>query len=103
MKILYIGVHSHLDWGAEYWLVKAFHEIGLQYELLDYRKDFESINKLDPSVLNLAKEQGSYLKESKVNPLWQKEFAVISKEFDSDPDKKNAFEIGSQWFIRNHC
>ena len=56
--------------------------------------DFESINKLDPSVLNLAKEQGSYLKESKVNPLWQKEFAVISKEFDSDPDKKNAFEIG---------
>ena len=44
MKILYIGVHSHLGWGAEYWLLKAFYDIDLEYELLDYREEFKNIN-----------------------------------------------------------
>ena len=43
-KILYIGVHSHLEWGAEFWLVKAFKDINLMYDLLDYRKDFQNLN-----------------------------------------------------------
>ena len=44
IKILYIGVHSHLGWGAEFWLVKAFKDINLMYDLLDYRKDFHNLN-----------------------------------------------------------
>ena len=37
MKILYIGVHSHIKWGAEYWLNKAFLDYGIQTILFDYR------------------------------------------------------------------
>ena len=44
MKILYIGVHSHKNWGAEFWLLQAFHDINLEYELLDYRKEFKNSN-----------------------------------------------------------
>ena len=33
MRILYIGVHSHIEWGAEFWLVKAFSDIDVEYEL----------------------------------------------------------------------
>ena len=44
MRILYIGVHSHKGWGAEFWLVKAFYDIGIEYELLDYREEFKNIN-----------------------------------------------------------
>ena len=44
MRILYIGVHSHKGWGAEFWLVKAFNNIGIEYELLDYREEFKNIN-----------------------------------------------------------
>ena len=37
MKILYIGVHSHLDWGAEYWLTQAFSDLQIGVEAIDYR------------------------------------------------------------------
>ena len=44
MRILYIGVHSHQGWGAEFWLIKAVHDIDIEYELLDYRKDFNCLS-----------------------------------------------------------
>ena len=37
MKILYIGVHSHEGWGAEYWLAKAFQDLQIHLETIDYR------------------------------------------------------------------
>jgi len=37
MKILYIGVHSHTGWGAEYWLKKSFIELNMEIETIDYR------------------------------------------------------------------
>ncbi len=37
MKILYIGVHSHTGWGAEYWLAKAFKDLQIVLETIDYR------------------------------------------------------------------
>ena len=38
MKLLYIGVHSHTGWGAEYWLEKAFSNLNIETELINYRK-----------------------------------------------------------------
>ena len=37
MKILYIAVHSHTGWGAEYWLTKAFSDLHIDVETIDYR------------------------------------------------------------------
>tara|TARA_B100000315_G_scaffold231887_1_gene243619 strand:+ start:59 stop:949 length:891 start_codon:yes stop_codon:yes gene_type:complete len=37
MKILYIGVHSHENWGAEYWLTQAFSDLQIDVETIDYR------------------------------------------------------------------
>ena len=37
-RLLYIGVHSHEGWGAEYWLGKAFERLGIHFITLDYRK-----------------------------------------------------------------
>ena len=44
MRILYIGVHSHKGWGAEYWIAKAFHDIEIYYDLLDYRAEFKTLS-----------------------------------------------------------
>lgn len=38
MKILYIAVHSHVGWGAEYWLEKSFSQKGIECIKFDYRK-----------------------------------------------------------------
>ncbi len=38
MKILYIAVHSHVGWGAEYWLKQAFNDQGTETILYNYRK-----------------------------------------------------------------
>ncbi len=38
MKILYIAVHSHIGWGAEYWLEDAFSKEGVECVKYDYRK-----------------------------------------------------------------
>lgn len=43
MKILYIGVHSHIGWGAEYWLEKAFADCQIELEIIDYRNERESM------------------------------------------------------------
>lgn len=37
-KILYIAVHSHHGWGAEYWLSKSFNRLGISLMKLDYRE-----------------------------------------------------------------
>ena len=37
MKILYIAVHSHIGWGAEYWLAQAFSDLQISVEAIDYR------------------------------------------------------------------
>ena len=37
MKILYIGVHSHIGWGAEYWLTQVFFNLQIDVETIDYR------------------------------------------------------------------
>ena len=37
MKILYIAVHSHTGWGAEYWLSQAFSDLQIGIETVDYR------------------------------------------------------------------
>jgi len=42
MKILYIGVHSHRGWGAEYWLEKAFADLQIEVEKIDYRYERKS-------------------------------------------------------------
>jgi len=52
-KILYIGVHSHVNWGAEYWLSKAFDDLNIKCELLDYRKEFNKLsNKQINTIIN---------------------------------------------------
>ena len=38
LRLLYIAVHSHKGWGAEYWLDKAFSRLGLTIIKLDYRQ-----------------------------------------------------------------
>ncbi|MBC8311529.1 MAG: glycosyltransferase family 1 protein [Candidatus Marinimicrobia bacterium] len=48
MKILYIGVHSHIGWGAEYWLQKSFSDLDVELELLNYR---ETRKKVGPEGL----------------------------------------------------
>lgn len=37
MKILYIAVHGHVDWGAEHWMANAFERLGCTVERYDYR------------------------------------------------------------------
>jgi hypothetical protein len=37
LRILYIAVHSHEGWGAEYWLSKSFKRLGVHVIPLDYR------------------------------------------------------------------
>lgn len=36
MKLLYIGVHSHIGWGAEYWLHRALQRQGCRVVCYDY-------------------------------------------------------------------
>ena len=31
MKIFYIGVHSHIGWGAEYWISEAFSDLDIKF------------------------------------------------------------------------
>ena len=38
MKILYVAVHSHTGWGAEFWLARAFRERGITCVCYDYRR-----------------------------------------------------------------
>jgi len=38
MRVLYIAVHSHVGWGAEYWVNQALQAAGVETVLLDYRK-----------------------------------------------------------------
>ena len=44
MKILYIGVHSHQNWGAEFWLVRAFYDLDIEYDLLDFRNELKTLS-----------------------------------------------------------
>ena len=55
---------------------------------------FEKTEINEYSAINLAEKYGSAVKNAKINPIWQKEFASISKELDSEPAKRHAFEIG---------
>ena len=55
MKILYIAVHSHVGWGAEYWLNKAFNDYNIQTELLDYRKESKNNHDLSKLITNKSK------------------------------------------------
>ena len=55
MRILYIGVHSHTGWGAEFWLNKAFNDIGIKTILLDYRNERKIKNIIE--LNNLIKEK----------------------------------------------
>ena len=50
MKILYIGVHSHKGWGAEYWLEKAFSKKNITCIKYNYRVRRKKI--LFPFLLN---------------------------------------------------
>ena len=38
MRILYIAVHSHVSWGAEFWMAKAFKQKGVDVIPIDYRQ-----------------------------------------------------------------
>ena len=55
---------------------------------------FEKTEINEYSAINLAEKFGSAVKNAKINPIWQKEFASISRELDIEPAKKHAFEIG---------
>ena len=37
LRVLYIAVHSHVGWGAEYWVNLAFQKAGVETIPLDYR------------------------------------------------------------------
>jgi glycosyltransferase involved in cell wall biosynthesis len=37
MKLLYVAVHKHRGWGAEYWISKAFKRLGCRVIEYDYR------------------------------------------------------------------
>lgn len=43
MKILYIACHSHIGWGAEYWVNQAFLNQGCETVLYDYKSARKSI------------------------------------------------------------
>ena len=58
MKILYIGVHSHTGWGAEYWLSKAFINLGhkvIEYDYKSNRKKFKTWRKIGKELSYLEK------------------------------------------------
>lgn len=55
MKILYIGVHCHIGWGAEYWLKKAFLNLHLDVETIDYRKERKNLSKLQELIYKKSK------------------------------------------------
>ena len=57
MKILYIAVHSHKGWGSEYWLNKAFNELNIKTELIDYRKERNINNYYKLSKLIISKSK----------------------------------------------
>ena len=52
MKILYIAVHSHTGWGAEYWLSQAFSDLQIDIETVDYRleRKLKSDSELKASI-----------------------------------------------------
>lgn len=58
MKILYIGVHSHTGWGAEYWLAKAFQDLQIHLETIDYRsiRKNEGTNSLKRKIQEISSE-----------------------------------------------
>ena len=78
MKILYIGVHSHIDWGAEYWVAKAFKDFNINCDLLDYRLEFKGLNnneinkiilKRSNSVKIIFLQRGDHLSPSIFNEV----------------------------------
>ena len=40
IKILYIGVHSHFEWGAEFWLVKDSYHVDAMFKYPEEDKYF---------------------------------------------------------------
>lgn len=56
MRILYIAVHSHQGWGAEYWLNKAFNEIGIETIRVDYREVKRNGQRLSQRLCEEAKK-----------------------------------------------
>lgn len=58
MKILYIGVHSHTGWGAEYWLAKAFQDLQIHLETIDYRsiRENEGTDSLKRKIQEKSRE-----------------------------------------------
>ena len=56
MKILYIGVHSNESWRSEYWLSRAFKELGNDIKNYNYssnRKKIKSWNKINKELREL--------------------------------------------------
>lgn len=43
MKILYIACHSHIGWGAEYWVNRSFQDAGVETVLYDYKTARKSL------------------------------------------------------------
>ena len=58
MKILCIGVHSHTGWGAEYWLAKAFQDLQIHLETIDYRsiRENEGTDSLKRKIQEKSRE-----------------------------------------------
>lgn len=55
MKILYIACHSHVGWGAEYWINEAFRDQSVETVLYDYKSARKSLKPWWWIKLDIAK------------------------------------------------
>ena len=58
LRILYIAVHSHINWGAEYWMAQAFNDLKFDIQLLDYRHERKTKTNQDFQNYIINKSQG---------------------------------------------
>ena len=89
MKILYIGVHSHKGWGAEYWLTQAFPDLQINVETVDYRMERKLKSDAELKAIIHQKSEDCNLvflqRGDKLNPELFSEISIpiiFSKVFD---------------------
>jgi hypothetical protein len=57
MKLLYVAVHKHRGWGAEYWISKAFKRLGCTVIKYDYRRRRHHLRSSEKLAADFARFQ----------------------------------------------
>jgi len=110
MRILYVAVHRHKDWGAEHWLSRAFERMGCQVERFDYRQKrrqlvpwwlikkqlakLESEFKPDVVLIQRAEKMPVAVVRALVSPsvFWSTEQLVRRRDVDQLLREKDLFD-----------